>query len=97
MEGNITDSKIYFVRKVIFYVICPFISYSGKILIKIYVFKRVVSRVEISLYFFKCSWVLVGPGLQFANIEKTDRVTLMIRLVFLVYKKLIGAPSGASE
>ena len=30
-------------------------------------------RVEISLSFFILSWVLVGPGLEFLNIEKTDR------------------------
>ena len=42
-------------------------------------------------------WVLVGPGLEFPNIEKTGRGTLSTRLVFLDQKKLIGALSGSSE
>ena len=56
-----------------------------------------VTRVEISLSFFTSSWVQVGPGLEFPNIEKTGRDTVSIRLVFLGQKKLIGALSGASE
>ena len=49
------------------------------------------TRVEISLSFLISSWVLVGPGLEFPNIEKTGRVAVSTRLVFLDQKKLIGA------
>ena len=56
-----------------------------------------LSRVEIFLSFLISSWVLVGPGLEFPNIEKTGRGAVSTRLVFLGQKKLIGALSGASE
>ena len=55
------------------------------------------TRVEIFLSFLISSWVLVGPGLEFPNIEKNGRGTVRTRLVFLGQKKLIGALSGASE
>ena len=55
------------------------------------------NRVEISLSFLFLSWVLVKPGLEFPNIEKTGRGTVSTRLVFLGQKKLIGALLGASE
>ena len=42
-----------------------------------------VTRVEISLSFLISSWVPVGPGLEFPNIEKTGRGTVNTRLVFL--------------
>ena len=32
-----------------------------------------VTRVEIALSFLISSWVLVGPGLEFPHVEKTDR------------------------
>ena len=53
--------------------------------------------VEISLSFLISSWVLVGPGIEFPNIEKTCRGAISTRLVFLGQKKLIGALSGASD
>ena len=56
-----------------------------------------VSRIEISLSFLISSWVLVGPRLEFPDIEKTGRGTVSTRLVFLGQKKLIEALSGASE
>ena len=62
-----------------------------------YYCKPVQTRVEISLLFLISSWVLVGPGLEFPNIEKTGRVTVSTRLVFQGQKKLIEALSGASE
>ena len=34
---------------------------------------KFVSRVEIALSFLISSWVLVGPGLEFPHLEKTDR------------------------
>ena len=54
-----------------------------------------ISRVEISLSFLISSWVLVGPGLEFPDIEKTGRGTVSTWLVFLGKKKLKGALSGA--
>ena len=55
------------------------------------------THVENSLPILISSWVLVGPGLEFPNIEKTGRGTVSTRLLFLGQKKLIGALSGASE
>ena len=55
------------------------------------------THVEISLSSLISSWVLVGPGLEFLNIEKTGRGTASTRLVFLGQNKLVGALSGASE
>ena len=40
-----------------------------------------IARVEIYLSFLMSSWVLVGPGLEFPNIEKTVRGTVSTRLV----------------
>ena len=45
--------------------------------------KYSVARVEISLPFLISSWVLVGPGLEFPSIEKTNRGAVSTRLVFL--------------
>ena len=56
-----------------------------------------LARVEISLSFLISNWVLVGPGLEFPNIEKTGRGTVSTRLVFLGQKILIGVLSRASE
>ena len=53
--------------------------------------------VEIFLSFLISSWVLVRPGLEFPNTEKTGRGAVSTRLVFLGQKKLIGALLGASD
>ena len=58
---------------------------------------EVVTRVEISRSFLISSWVQVGPGLEFPNIEKTGRGTVRTRLVFLGQKKLIGSLLDSSE
>ena len=44
------------------------------------------TRVEIFLFFLILSRVLVGPGLEFPNIEKTSRSAVSARLVFLLSK-----------
>ena len=50
-----------------------------------------------SLSFLILSWVLVGPGLEFSNIEKNGRGTVSTRLVFIGQEKLTEALSSASE
>ena len=56
-----------------------------------------IARVDIALSLLILSWILVGPGLEFPHLEKTGRVPVSTRSVFLVQKKLIGALSGSSE